>query len=236
MKTSSKVLFGTLTFVVLFIWVGICVSNDWPMILVYIGGFIIVPVMLMAGFAFDEKQQAKAQKIYTYIESTRSLRIISPNHSKFRWILQVEPAHAIQYKFNPATLEYTGVTIGGVTTGSFHVNEASISGGAFQNTGKYQLVLKDDGRYEIIKEIVFPDSLVTSAKNTPIVKDFLKGNSLVLEHTGGDAEYTQSERETIAAAEREGRRDIALNVAMRAIAASYLTKAECDAIKNWLCG
>ena len=236
MRTSTKVLFGSLMIIVGFAWVGFCVSVDMPGIVTYLVFFILAIAILCAGFVFDEKQQAKTQRIYTYHESTRSLRIISTNHSKLRWILQVEPAHTIQYKFNPATLEYTGVTIGGVTTGSFHVNEASISGGAFQNTGKYQLVLKDDGRYEIIKEIVFPDSLVTSAKNTPIVKDFLKGNSLVLEHTGGDAEYTPSERQTIAAAERDGRRDIALNVAMRAIAASFLTKAECDAIKNWLCG
>ena len=132
-------------------------------------------------------------------------------------------------------MEYTGVTIGGVTTGSFHVNEASISGAALKNTGKYQLVLNDDGLYGIPKEIILPNSLVDSAKNTPIVKDFLKGNSLVLEHTGGDAEHTDEERQAIAAARQDGRQDIAFNIAARAMAASFLTKAECEAIKAWLC-
>lgn len=183
-----------------------------------------------------EKSKTKAQQIYTYNEKTKSLKIISPNHSKLRWILQVEPAHTAQYKYNPATLEYTGVTIGGVSTGSFHINEASVSGAAFQNTGKCHLVLKDMGQYEILNEIVLPDSLVSNAKSTPVVKDFLQGNRLVLKHTGSDTELTASERETIAAGRRQGRQDVVINATLRAIAASYLTKAECDAIKNWLCG
>ena len=235
MKTSTKVLFGCLTLFVLFIWTGICISLDWPMILVYIGDFIILPAGLVAGFFFDEAQQEKTKQIYT-CDELGTLKIISPHHSKFKRIIHVKPAHTIQYKYNPATLEYTGVTIGGITTGSFHVNEASISGAAFQNTGKYQLVLNDDGRYEILKEIVLPDTLISSAKNTPIVNHFLQGNRLILRHTGGAAAYTQNERQSIAAAKRDGREDIALNIAMRALAASFLTKAECDAIKNWLCG
>ena len=112
MKTSTKVLFGCLTLFVLFIWTGICISLDWPMILVYIGDFIILPAGLVAGFFFDEAQQEKTKQIYT-CDELGTLKIISPHHSKFKRIIHVKPAHTIQYKYNPATLEYTGVTIGG---------------------------------------------------------------------------------------------------------------------------
>lgn len=197
---------------------------------------VAFPVAMLFGLKPDAKGETQSEQIYTYNERTKSLAIISPHHKKLRWILQVKPAHTVEYKYNPATLEYTGVTIGGITTGGFHVNEASISGSAFHNTGKYQLVLQDKGLYEILDEIVLPDNLVSSAKNTPVVKNFLQGNRLVLKHTGADTELTTSERETIAAARRQGRQDVVINATLRAVAASYLTKAECDAIKNWLCG
>ena len=183
----------------------------------------------------DEKSKTTAQQIYTYNANRKSLTIISPNSRKLCWMLQIEKASTIDYQYNPATLGYTGVTIGGVTTGSFHVNEASISTGAYHNTGKYHIVFRDRGQYEILNEIVLPDTLIFKAKYTPIVKDFLQGDRLVLKHTGGDAELTASERATIEAARNQGRQDIVLNATMRAIAASYLTREECEAIKNWLC-
>ena len=236
MSTQAKTLCACVFMVIMFPVVAIVEGLELPRILTYLAGIIVFIGVFILGNNYDERRRAKISQISTYDSSTRTLKIVTSDRNRLHGLLQVKESNTVQYKYNPATLEYVGVTVGGVTTGGFHVNEATVSVSSFQKTGKYSLMVYVDGTLCDISKISLPADLADSAKNTPVVKDFLQNNCLVLKHTGGDAEYTQSEREIIAAAERDGRRDIALNVAMRAIAASYLTKAECDAIKRWLCG
>lgn len=236
MDMGTKVLYSVLLIVVGFIWVGLCAAMGvLETAIPYIGFFILAPLIIMAGFLADEKKKSKKLENYVFLESTGNLHIRSRNLDKLRYSLRIEPARTVQQKYNPATLEYTGVTIGGITTGSFHVNEASISAAAYHNTGKYQLVLKEGG-YKIVNKITLPDSMLEEAKKTPVVKDFIRNGCLELKHDGIETELTASERETIAAARRQGRQDIVINATLRSVAASYLTKEECETIKQWLCG
>lgn len=217
----------------------ICVALNIPMILIIIICVILFFAVFLCLNNYKEKKAEKSRQIAVYDDTTNTLIIKTTDRNKLSGFLEnvliIQQAQSIQYKYNPASLEYVGVTLGGVSTGNFYVNEASISPGAFNNTGKYEFTIKCEGKIYSPREILLPDAFVSSASNTPIVKKFLKGNRLVLKRTNKATELTPSERSTIEFAQKEGRQDVVMNTLMRSIIASYLTKEECYAIKNWLC-
>ena len=182
---------------------------------------------------WDNKEKSAKVQYYTYDKATYTLTLIERNYSAFSKAIKVEPHRTVSYKYNPAELEYNGVTVGGVTTGGFHVNPASYSPSSMEKSGKYQLVLMPG--YNVIKNIILPTGLVAVAKNNRTLEKFLKKDRLELKYTGGDAEMTEYER-SIMSHNMTSRPDLFYNAANRALAAQALTKEDCEAIKYWLCG
>lgn len=99
--------------------------------------------------------------------------------------LAVEQYRQSSYKFNPATATYTGVTVGGVTTGGWTVDEAHYSPEVGRYTGKYNLFYKErrqiGGKWEadwhLINYVILSDQDAKAAKDAGLGR-WLSGNTI----------------------------------------------------------
>ena len=150
-----------------------------------------------------------------------------------RQILKPSKERFINIKDHPAELVYTGVTIGGVTTGGFHVNEAYQTASLGEATGVYHLYLRGITSDTLIRTIEIPPDMVDSAKADPIVSQFLNGTTITLKHN--DYIYIpEIIRESAASLQRSGNYNAAFQLLRPYTGKQELTKKECKAIIAWM--
>lgn len=146
-------------------------------------------------------------------------------------------------QYNPSKTVFTGAVVGGVMMGGFHQTDAYLSETSQGGSGAYYLRVKVpsetelfENEYIILKRIVLSDELATQASKDKRVKQFLKGNTLVLEHDDTKTELTDSEKYILQQAIESF--DIAMqeNITQRAFFAKQLTWKECYDIKDWISG
>lgn len=84
------------------------------------------------------------------------------------------------YSYHAPKMVYTGATVGGVTTGGWHEEKAYYSQ-EVSDSGKSKLKFKgkDGGT---IKKIILTADLIASAKQQSDIKQFLKDDTLELQH------------------------------------------------------
>ncbi len=137
------------------------------------------------------------------------------------------------YKYNEPTLVYTGATVGGVTTGGFHVE-----GGDYSTkklfTGKYFHSFSVGGEQVLISHIYCDTSVWEKAKKDTATKNFIynDNNCIYLAH-----ELSSEHQKQLAWAASTG--DASLDGAFAraqlfARESVYLTREECDEIKDWI--
>lgn len=115
-----------------------------PIILAIILCFGIVAAMIIYEKVSDKSSTAS----YDKESKTLFLHLRCAENEKYIVIKEYEHPH---FQYNPAELVYTGATVGGVSMGGFHVNEAYESVGLLEKTGKYELHYGKQGVIETIQ-------------------------------------------------------------------------------------
>lgn len=137
------------------------------------------------------------------------------------------------YKYNEPTLVYTGATVGGVTTGGFHVE-----GGDYSTkkhfTGKYYHYFSLGGEHVLISHIYCNTSVWEKAKKDIVTKNFIYGKNdyIYLAHV-----LSSEQQKHLARAASTGDASLDGSFARAQLFAQesvYLTREECDEIKNWI--
>lgn len=146
-------------------------------------------------------------------------------------------------KYNPSQTVYTGVTVGGITTGGFHQTQAYLSESSMGASGGYYLEVKTlsweaDRLHDsfILNKIILTDELVKEAEKDPRVQKFLHGNELILKHSGSSSKLTSAEKDILQQAVWSGDVATQRNITQRAFVATQLSWQECYDIKDWISG
>lgn len=137
---------------------------------------------------------------------------------------------------HPAELVYTGATVGGVHMGGFHVEEAYTTS---RNIGSDRYVIwftSGDDAFIVKKVVLFDEDLIREAKSNSQLRQFLKGDTLVLRNNDSKCQMDNLEKGAVESAMRRGDTTAAKNVAMRAVMATYMTRSDAKAVLNWMCG
>ena len=127
---------------------------------------------------------------------------------------------------------YTGATVGGVTTGGWHEEKAYYSQ-EVSDSGKSKLKFKgkDGGT---IKKIILTADLIASAKQQPDIKQFLKDDTLELQHLdcGG---LSIVNAHVLSTAIATGNVGVQALIANEESNKKFLTHSECQHVLDWIC-
>lgn len=146
----------------------------------------------------------------------------------------------VGYGYVPPSATFTAVSVGGVTTGGWDVQEGHYKTSSVKKTDKYELfytrrnLTASARKGDIIccvKEIVLTSDDVKTARSFPILNQFVVGNSLVLRHNVQSA-YSKEIASSI------GSGDIysALNLGQDDLTKMALTQKEAQAVLDFICG
>lgn len=223
------VVFVVVGFILVALFSSIGASGLLLVFLVAVSGLIICLFLAMRSI----KKDAVRKDFYSFNAEENTVTLYSSNPKLLRREIKIVPYYECTLKFNPAELVYTSATVGGVTTGGFHVNKASYSPASIKKSGKYMLnTVYSEAQIRII---ILPDHLHAAAEADPIVGQFYKNGRLVLEHTGPDTKLTPHEEDMARRAREEHRDDILIFYTKRATTAKHLTRDECNAVLNFIC-
>lgn len=165
---------------------------------------------------------------YSYLISENKLEYGKP-------IISIKPFLDTKYHYNEEKLVYTGATVGGITTGGFH-----IEGGDYSKnhswTGKYLLtcqIIESSVENYAFDEIYLNSDLLNKAKQSKM-KQYIKGrtNHLVLFHKlSQETSQNLGTATLLGDASLDGAYNKMLNIATTEMS---LTKKECEEIKDWI--
>ncbi len=179
--------------------------------------------------SLDDIEKNSKSKLATYDKETRTLFLHKRCYETGKLIKIKEYKHAY-YKYNPAELVYTSATVGGITTGGFHVNEASHSVSALNKTDKYDLYYGNKG---IIDTIKFNNTNIPTK-----LEKYKKGaNTLYLLNSINNKELYDTNR-LFKLYSATASNDLVTQSQMTEAYAKEikLTYSECKAVKDWISG
>lgn len=200
--------------------------EDFGVVVLFIG---LVPLFFLH---LDRKEEEiKKAKNNIEIVSEGRIRVKACGEINKKVLFMSRHQEAMM-KFNPATLTYTGVTVGGVTTGGLDYQQEhySIEGGTV--TDRFNLWYKEgDNNSMIVMEVELASGLVSKAKKDPSVSKYLKGNTLYLQ------KETNGTWGKLATDHMKSTGDYmgALNLYAKENTAKLLTKIELAPIYSFIC-
>lgn len=190
-----------------------------------VAAILMMVFIIIAYFVWACKREREG--FYNTEKRTFHLRARGPalrNH------IVIKPYKHPSLKNNPAKLVYTGATVGGVTTGGFHVNEAYTSISGYTKTDKFELHYENKGVIDTI-EASF------DINDSPNIKKFKKGkNKLVLEKRHARKKMDEISAEHLQQALINEDYETASYYTRDSIIASKLTREDCERVLAWLCG
>lgn len=140
--------------------------------------FIIMMVIagILAHKDIGEKNSARGAFYYEY---SNRLHVYKKSAIATK-ALKVEANHEVYYKDVPDKLIYTGATVGGVTTGGFHVQQGGISVQLGSKTGEYRISYKyarEDVNFKSHAETIYfielTDELMADARKDSVMKSLI---------------------------------------------------------------
>ena len=146
---------------------------------------VLVIVVVFAGgkAIINRKREAQGEeqiKHYTYSEEDKTMTLFQRSKISYAAV-HWDPLYEHDLKYNPSKLIYTGASSGGVSMGGFHTTEAYYQERPTKKSGRYIAYLSfHDGSRIYIKEIILVGKVLDEAKSNPKIRNFLKGDRLVL--------------------------------------------------------
>lgn len=147
---------------------------------------------------------------------------------------KAEQAHIqIDEKNNAITVLQRGA----VSRSYLHCGEYLPASAGLPRTNKYYIYTKDYDRKVVIIDKIFlsPELLAEAKKNSTMVK-FVVKDHLELRHNNADSRLTDLEAEVLKQAIMTRNQSVQTHITHRAHMASRLSKAECQAVMEWIAG
>ena len=189
---------------------------------------ILCMVAIFVGYILREEENAKTG---TYNRQTKTLHLNSRCAASEKLIEIKEYKHT-NFKYNPAELVYTGATVGGISMGGFHVNEAHYSASSSEKTGRYELHYKGKGHCPI--EAIFCHFNI--GNNSCVKKFKTSDNMLKLIHNEATPKIDAAQKKLLLQATKNNDLTLMAGLTKDTMAAQKLTKKECENIKAWIGG
>ena len=188
--------------------------------------FLGFSIWLVAKAIIDcnEALKYRASKCGRYDESTNTFHLSERNEILSK-MLKIKEAFHYNVVYKPETYVYTGMSVGGISTGEVNKHGGYDYISSAKKTGKYQILFNGKS----VDKIKLPRHLVDDAKNAGLgayitedeinVKDFsnvrLDNTSLLNGNSSTSLMYYAVQKDMISA---------------------YPTYEKCSEIINWLCG
>lgn len=160
---------------------------------------IVIFFVMRAKDKGNERAAANEKEVLRY-DGNDTVTILERG-SHIRTYLSVEQYIQSAYKFNPATATYTGVTVGGVTTGGWTVDEAHYSLEHGRLTEKYNLYYKGrrqiGGKWEpdwhMINNVILSEQDAKAAEEYGLGR-WLSGNKLSISNPVSSRDQVLTEK------------------------------------------
>ena len=193
---------------------------------------LILAYMASKQSEINTMKETKDMEIIDYRDGYIALNKRTNNNGN---VLKVVADREYSMKDHPAELVYTSATVGGITTGGFHVNEAYRTESIGGKTGTYYISLRGTDHDTRVKKIRIQSDMIESAKADPVVKEFLDGTTLTLKHNVPVSIPTEIKK-TAEGFLKMGRYDVAAKLYRPYTKACELTQEECKAVVAWMSG
>ena len=210
---------------------------EWLILILFVSIFtFLLPPLTFSGLGWDAKLAKERENRYAFVSydvSSKTLTILNrtPKLSRF---ISIKKVFIMDYEHIDPKLIYTGATVGGVTTGGFHVQKGGYKEHV-SDSGKYQLIHKTpiyNQKHEVEK-ICLSKKLLSSAKSDSVICTFLVDNTLELRN---NKKVDEAMAKLATDSLSSGNMSMAISAAQRATINSHLSKDDCVYIKRWLCG
>ena len=191
---------------------------------------VIFIVVFLVGYFFVKNERLKN---FTYDERSGVLTV-RKREANNRGSLSYMRIPLLQSQYVPASATYTGVTVGGITTGGVEVTEAHYESRSVGKTDRYYLYFKRSDKHDqhIVSKIELTNEDAAAAKKIKTLSPFLVGNQLVLKHRISDKSSTTFN----VAYQSTGNLNVAQNAIAADLANQNLTLIEVKAVIEFLCG
>lgn len=149
------------------------------------GVAFIIAIIISIGYVFylSKKQDADTKEIQATQEAFKyekhgigSILIVKKKSSIAASNLTILAHREIFTKEVPDRIVYTGATVGGITTGGFHIQKGGIAYSEGAKTGQYSLcyryaqMVNNEPWSEVVSFLQLSDELMTEAKESPILR------------------------------------------------------------------
>ena len=149
-----------------------------------------------------------------------------------RKYIKIKKVYNAEYGYEPEKYVYTGVTVGGVTTGGIHKEDSYNYVSNVSNTGRYMLECGDKSFFKI----KLSRDLLKEAKKSYINK-YLDGNIIRVYGFNDDEKPECSDSAVKSAMNYLNTSDMrSFNALNAELKKGYPTYEKCNAILNWMCG
>jgi len=193
-----------------------------------------IGVRIIVATATRDKHCRETKKNLTYNRETGELylkrREKSNSHVISFWAYT--PKEMVHHD---ATLQYTGVTVGGVSTGQFSVNPEHYTMAYTRETGKYFVCYNNDIVSGIVRSIKIDSALIKSAKDNPVIKGMLndKGDCIITTKSLSFGQRSMSEM-MVQAGVKENRHDYIHNTNIQDMMKQAISRKEAKAVVDWV--
>lgn len=181
----------------------------------------------------NQKKRVIPQKTLNYNQDEHSLEVLIIDEKNAHY-LDVEKVPILKNIYNPASATYTGVSVGGITTGGWDIKEAHYSSNV-RMSDRYNLFYTTD---KIHKQIIHRIDLLPNdaevARNNPVLASMLTGNSLIIKRQSSTNSVNSVVAKTVW--EQSGDLNLVQNVLSKDLANQNLTQDELREIIRLLCG
>lgn len=191
MNKLSYVIFA-LILVLIFTFV---LWNDLAMIFNNLGIFVAVISIMIVGISLiifanykkEKKEYELRQKIKKAQDrlspfittNKRDNKItISKRDADWKYFLPIEKMSNTKVKYNPASITYTGVTIGGITTGRVDYEDEHLSLVSSKRTGKAMLKCVNFTDAYYVHKITLTGDALEDAKKSSLISRYLQNDTI----------------------------------------------------------
>ncbi len=195
------------------------------MVIFYLLFFAAFGWVMYSYVIYPIKEAVKKGALSDYGEFKDGVLNLEKRGAGLQKCIKIEPHRITNYSHKDEEYIFTSATVGGVTTGGIHKNEAYDYASSSRKTGRYEMTIS----YRPIQKIELTSDLFDLAKSSYISEYLDEESHSIVVVTAG-----RMSADTLAAWQSGERGGNLLNLTQRDMEHCYPSYEKCQKILNWL--